>query len=145
MGPAALSSIPVAGWFSRTLLAVSLAAALAVDRLMPTARQRARNRGSVLVVALATYLTSAAFVLQRLLHQWRMPPESVASVGLAARCAVPACRSLLPLRLKNDQEKKSEATLFDYSLFIVASLNVICHVASSVSRQLFDGPFSWRS
>ena len=44
-------------------------------------------------------------------------------------------------RLKYDQERKSAATLFDYSLFIVASLNVVCHVAAAFSRQLFDGPF----
>jgi diguanylate cyclase (GGDEF)-like protein len=44
-------------------------------------------------------------------------------------------------RLKYDKERKSAATLFDYSLFIVASLNVVCHVAAAFSRQLFDGPF----
>src|SRR5207247_8705305 len=44
-------------------------------------------------------------------------------------------------RLKNDRDKKSPATLFDHSLFIVASLNVVCHASAAFSRQLFDVPF----
>src|SRR5260370_25125259 len=44
-------------------------------------------------------------------------------------------------RLKNDGDKKGAANLLDHSLFIVASLNVVCHAAAAFSRQLFDGPF----
>src|SRR2546426_1075872 len=44
-------------------------------------------------------------------------------------------------RLKNDRDKKDAASLFDHSLFIVASLNVVCHASAVFSRQLFDGPF----
>jgi len=141
-GPVALSSIP-AGWMvSRTLLAVLLLAALAVDRLMPTARQPSKETAAaLLVVALATYLTSAAFLAApaapmahaaRILSRpWDLLPAALFMVAAV----------FFRLRLKNDREKKSEATLFDYSLFIVASLNVICHVAAAFSRQLFDGPF----
>jgi diguanylate cyclase (GGDEF)-like protein len=32
-------------------------------------------------------------------------------------------------------------SLYDYSLFIVATLNFICHVSAAFSRNLFDGPF----
>src|SRR3989475_3503450 len=140
--PEALSNIP-AGWMvSRTLLAVLLLAALAVDRFMPTARQPSKETAAaLLVVALATYLTSAAFfaapaapmahVTRILSRPWDLLPAALFLVAAV----------FFRLRLKNDREKKSEATLFDYSLFIVASLNVICHVAAAFSRQLFDGPF----
>jgi len=141
-GPVALSSIPVGWMVSRTLLAVLLLAALAVDRFMPTARQPSKETAAaLLVVALATYLTSAAFLAApaapiahaaRILSRpWDLLPAALFMV--AAVC--------FRLRLKEDREKKSEATFFDYSLFIVASLNVICHVAAAFSRHLFDGPF----
>jgi len=38
------------------------------------------------------------------------------------------------------REAKS-ASVYDYSLFLVASLNVCCHVAAAFSRHLLDGPF----
>jgi len=141
-GPVALSSIP-AGWMvGRTLLAVLLLAALAVERFMPTARQPSKETAAaLLVVALTTYLTSAAFfaapaapmahAARILSRPWDLLPAALFMV--AAIC--------FRLRLKNDRETKSGATLFEYSLFIVASLNVICHVAAAFSRQLFDGPF----
>src|SRR5207245_8906521 len=44
-------------------------------------------------------------------------------------------------RLRSDRDKKGSASLFDHSLFVVASLNVICHASAAFSRQLFDGPF----
>src|SRR5712671_4644106 len=142
MGPAALSNIPVGWMVSRTLLAVLLLAALAVDRFMPTARQPSKETAAaLLVVALATYLTSAAFFAAPaapMAHATRIlsRPWDLLPAALFLVAAV-----FFRLRLKNDREKKSEATLFDYSLFIVASLNVICHVAAAFSRQLFDGPF----
>src|SRR5229473_1599991 len=86
---------------------------------------------ALLVVALATYLTSAAFLAapaapvahaSRILSRpWDLLPAALFMV--AAVC--------FRLRLKEDREKKSEATLFDYSIFIVAALNVICHVAAA--------------
>jgi diguanylate cyclase (GGDEF)-like protein len=36
---------------------------------------------------------------------------------------------------------KGAASLYDYSLFSVAALNFVCHLAATFSRQLFDGPF----
>jgi diguanylate cyclase (GGDEF)-like protein len=141
-GPVALSGIP-AGWMvSRTLLAVLLLAAIAVDRYMPTARQPSKETAAaLLVVALAAYLTSAAFLAAP-----AAPVAHAASLFSRPWDLLPAALFLVAAvcfrqRLKNDKEKKSEASLLDYSLFIVASLNVICHVAAAFSRQLFDGPF----
>jgi diguanylate cyclase (GGDEF)-like protein len=141
-GPVALSGIP-AGWMvSRTLLAVLLLAAIAVDRYMPTARQPSKETAAaLLVVALAAYLTSAAFLAAP-----AAPVAHAANFVSRPWDLLPAALFLVAAicfrqRLRNDKEKKSEASLFDYSLFIVASLNVICHVAAAFSRQLFDGPF----
>ena len=142
IGPAALSGVPVGWMVSRTVLAVLLLAAVAVERYMPTARQPSKETAAALLaVALAVYLTSAAFLaapaapLARagnlLSRPWDLLP---AALFLAAA----AC---FRIRLKNDKDKKSSASVFDYSLFLVASLNVICHLSAAFSRQLFDGPF----
>src|SRR5206468_1293485 len=44
-------------------------------------------------------------------------------------------------RLKDTKRGKGPAGVYDYALFAVASLNVICHMSAAFSRQLFDGPF----
>jgi diguanylate cyclase (GGDEF)-like protein len=141
-GALALSRIPMGWMVSRTLLAVLLLAAIAVERYMPTARQPSKETAAaLLVVALAAYLTSAAFLAapaapvahaaNLLSRPWDLLPGALFLV--AAVC--------FRQRLKNDKDKKGSASLFDHSLFIVASLNVVCHVAAAFSRQLFDGPF----
>lgn len=141
-GALALSQIPMGWMVSRTLLAVLLIAAIAVERYMPTARQPSKETAAaLLVVALAAYLTSAAFLAapaapvaraaNLLSRPWDLLPAALFLI--AAVCFFQ--------RLKNDGEKKGSASLFDHSLFIVASLNVVCHVAAAFSRQLFDGPF----
>jgi diguanylate cyclase (GGDEF)-like protein len=141
-GALALSHIPMGWMVSRTLLAVLLLAAIAVERYMPTARQPSKETAAaLLVVALAAYLTSAAFLAapaapvahaaNLLSRPWDLLPAALYLV--VAVCFLE--------RVKNDRDKKGSASLFDHSLFIVASLNVICHVAAAFSRQLFDGPF----
>jgi len=141
-GTLTLSHIPMGWMVSRTLLAVLLLAAIAVERYMPTARQPTKEAaGALLVVALAAYLTSAAFLAAPaapLAHAanlvsrpWDLLPAALFS--FAAAC--------LYRRLRNDKQKKNSSGIFDYSLFVVASLNVVSHVAAAFSRQLFDGPF----
>jgi diguanylate cyclase (GGDEF)-like protein len=141
-GALVLSHIPLGWMVSRTLLAVLLLAAIAVERYMPTARQPSKETaGALLVVALAAYLTSAAFLAAPaapvahaaafLSRPWDLLPAAL--FAFAAACFY--------RRLKSDKEKKSSSGIFDYSLFIVASLNVVCHMSAAFSRQLFDGPF----
>ena len=141
-GALALSGIPIGWMVSRTLLAVLLLAAIAVERYMPTARQPSKETAAgLLVVALAAYITSAAFLAapaapvahaaHLLSRPWDLLPTALFLI--AAVC--------FRQRLKNDREKKGAASLFDHSLFIVASLNVVCHASAIFSRQLFDGPF----
>jgi diguanylate cyclase (GGDEF)-like protein len=142
VGTLTLSQVPVGWMVSRTLLAVLLLAAVAVEYYMPTARKPSKETAAALfVVALATYLTSAAFLAAPaapavrennfLSRPWDLLP---AALYLAAAVA-------FRLRITAEKDKKSSASLFDYSLLIVAFLNVVCHVAAAFSRQLFDGPF----
>ena len=141
-GALALSHIPMGWMVSRTLLAVLLLAAVAVERHMPTARQPSKETAAaLLVVALAAYMTSAAFLAA--------PAAPIAhAVNLLSRPwdLLPAALFLFAAvcfrqHIKNDCDRKSAASLFDRSLFVVASLNVICHASAAFSRQLFDGPF----
>ncbi len=140
-GALALSGIPIGWMVSRTLLAVLLLAAIAIERYMPTARQPTKETAAgLLVVALAAYMTSAAFLAapaapvahaaNLLSRPWDLLPAALFLI--AAVC--------FRQRLKNG-DKKGAASLFDHSLFIVASLNVVCHASAAFSRQLFDGPF----
>ena len=138
-GPAAMSRIPLGWMVSRTLLAVLLLAAIAVERYMPTARQPSKETaGALLVVAVAAYLTSAAFLAA--------PSAPVAH----AQNMISRPWDLLPgvlfflaalsfyHRIASD---KAPATLYDYTLLAVASLNVVCHVSAAFSTRMFDGPF----
>jgi diguanylate cyclase (GGDEF)-like protein len=137
-----LSHIPMGWMVSRTLLAVLLLAAIAVERYMPTARQPSKETAAgLLVVALAAYMTSAAFLAAPaapVAHAANLVsrPWDLVLAGLFLIAAV-----CFRQRLKNSRDKKGGASLFDHSLLIVASLNVICHLSAAFSRQLFDGPF----
>jgi len=131
--------IPLGWMVSRTLLAVLLLAAIGVENYTPTARQPSKEIAvALLVVALAAYATSAAFLAapsapiahpsQLLSRVWDLLP---AFLFLAAAVA-------FFLRIKQDEKS---ASVYDYSLFVVASLNVVCHIAAAFSRHLLDGPF----
>jgi diguanylate cyclase (GGDEF)-like protein len=141
-GPLALAKIPMGWMVGRTVLAVLLLSAVAVERYIPTARQPSKETaGALLVVAIAAYLTSAAFlaapsapvahVASFISRPWDLLPGTLFFV--AAVC--------FRQRLQNSKNSKSSASLYDYSLFVVASLNVVCHVSAAFSRHLFDGPF----
>jgi len=145
-GALALSGIPIGWMVSRTLLAVLLLAAIGVERYMPTARQPSKETAAgLLVVALAAYMTSAAFLAapaapvahaaNLLSRPWDLLPAALFLI--AAVC--------FRQRLKNDRDKKDAASLFDHSLFIVASLNVVCHASAVFSRSFSMARFFWRS
>lgn len=138
-GPLAIYRIPMGWMVGRTLLAVLLLAALAVERYMPTARQPSKElAGALLVVALGAYATSAAFLAA--------PASPVAHrAALVSRPwdLLPGVLFLIAAigfrqRFRSD---KNAASLYDYALFLVASLNVVCHVSAAFSKQLLDGPF----
>jgi diguanylate cyclase (GGDEF)-like protein len=138
-GHAAPTAVPMGWMVSRTLLAVMLLAAIAVERYLPTSRQPSRETaGAVLVVLMATYLTSAAFLAAP-----ATPVAHAASIfsrpwdllpGMLFLAAAICFRQRL-------ESGKTSPSLYDYSLFGVAALNVVCHAAATFSRHLFDGPF----
>lgn len=138
-GGAAGLRVPMGWMVGRTLLAILLLAALAVEKYTPTARQPSREIAvALLVVALAAYATSAAFLAapsapmahpsELFSRVWDLLPGTL---FLAAAVA-------FFLRIKSNEES---ASVTDHSLFLVASLNVVCHVAAVFSRRLLDGPF----
>ena len=141
-GNVPLQSIPMGWMVSRTLLGVMLLAAILVERYLPTARQPSRETaGALAVVAVAAYLTSAAFLAapaapvaqasKILSRPWDLLP------GALFLAATLCFRE----RLKSAKNSKTSIGIYDYSLLLVAALNFICHVAAAFSRQLFDGPF----
>jgi len=141
-GAVGLSRVPLGWMVSRTLLAVLLLAALAVERYMPTARQPSKETaGALLVVTIAAYLTSAAFLAAP-----ASPDVHAANLFSRPWDLLPGALFLFAAiffyrRLKNDRNAKNSSSLFDYSLFVVAALNFVCHLSATFSRQLFDGPF----
>ncbi len=139
-GHVPLTSIPMGWMVSRTMLGVMLLAAILVERYIPTARQPSRETaGALLVVAIAAYLTSAAFLAAP-----AAPVARAANTFSRPWDLLPGALFLLAaifFRKRLKSSGKNTAGLYDYSLFAVASLNFICHVAATFSRQLFDGPF----
>ncbi len=142
LGPVALSHVPMGWMVGRTLLAVLLLAALAVERFIPTARQPSRETaGALFVVAVAAYVTSAAFIaapatpVAQASALFSRPWEALPG-GLFVLAAIFFYR-----RFQQGKKRDSESSLYDYSLFLVALLNASCHLAAMFSRRLFDGPF----
>ena len=135
------SAIPMGWMVSRTLLAVLLLAAIAVERYLPTARQPSRETaGALLVVAIVAYLTSAAFLAapatpaahagELLSRPWDLLPGALffaAALWLRKR--------------PRTATGKNAVVAHGHRLFAVAGLNFVCHAAAIFSRQLFDGPF----
>jgi diguanylate cyclase (GGDEF)-like protein len=141
-GQVVLSHVPMGWMVGRTLLAVLLLAALAVERFLPTSRQPSRETaGALFVVAAAAYVTSAAFIAAPATplakygalfsRPWELLPGGL--FGLAA--------FFFYKRFQEQQKNDNEAPLYDYSLFLVALLNTACHLAAVFSRRVFDGPF----
>jgi diguanylate cyclase (GGDEF)-like protein len=141
-GTVVLSHVPMGWMVGRTLLAVLLLAALAVERFIPTARQPSRETaGALFVVAAGAYITSAAFIAAPATPVAKITafvsrPWEVLPGGLFVLAALFFYR-----RYRVEKKNDSDSALYDYSLFLVALLNVACHVAAMFSRRLFDGPF----
>ena len=140
-GNLSVQNVPMGWMVSRTLLGVMLLAAILVERYLPTARQPSRETaGALLVVAIAAYVTSATFLAAP-----ATPVAHAASIVSRPWDLLPgvlffAAAIFFRQRLKT-ANSKSGPSIYDYSLFTVASLNFVCHLSAAFSRQLFDGPF----
>jgi diguanylate cyclase (GGDEF)-like protein len=141
-GQLPLSHVPMGWMVGRTLLAVLLLAALAIERFLPTSRQPSRETaGALFVVAACAYITSAAFVAA--------PATPIAKYGaffsrpweLLPGCLFAAAAYYFYQRYLEKQKTGGETSLYDYSLFLVALLNTACHLSAIFSRRIFDGPF----
>jgi len=141
-GQLTLSSVPMGWMVGRTLLAVLLLAALAVERFLPTSRQPSRETaGALFVVAAAAYITSAAFIAAP-----ATPAAKFGAVFSRPWEALPGTLFALAAwffyrRYQEHKKADSDASLYDYSLFLVAFLNALCHLGAMFSQRLFDGPF----
>jgi len=142
LGHAVSASVPMGWMVGRTLLAVVLLAAVGVERYMPPARQPSRETAAaVMVVLLAAYLTSAAFLAAP-----AMPVAQAANVISRPWDGLPGALFLLAAvwfwrRLKEGQQRGQTSSLYEYSLLAVATLNLVCHASAAFSQRLFDGPF----
>ncbi len=135
-GPISLYRVPMSWMVSRTLLAVLLLAAIAVERRMPKARQPSREiAAALLVVAAAAYLTSAAFLAA--------PAAPIARSGSVLSRPWDLLPGLLFLLAAYFYQRRlnAKATLYDYALFGVTLLNAASHAAACFSQTFFDGPF----
>ena len=131
--------VPLGWMVSRTLLAVLLLAGLAVETYTPTARQPSKEIAvALLVVALSAYATSAAFLAAP--SAPRSQPAHLLSRSWDLLPALLFFAAAVAFRWRLRRDPRS-ASVYDYSLFLVATLNVVCHVAAAFSRHLLDGPF----
>jgi diguanylate cyclase (GGDEF)-like protein len=130
------SHVPMSWMVSRTLLAVLLLAAIVVERRMPNSRQPGREIAvALLIVAVASYLTSAAFLAAPAAPLTRAAkfisrPWDLLPAFLFAVATVLYFRRL-----------RTTATPYDYSLVGVTLLNLAGHLAACFSRVFLDGPF----
>jgi diguanylate cyclase (GGDEF)-like protein len=129
---------PMTWVIGRTLLAVLLVAALAVERRLPTARHPGREiiAGLVAVVLSASVLS--------IVHG-RLPADIVVHLG----GAFPQPGNLFPAGLfliatvGYHRRLKRTTSPFDRSLYLTAGLNVACCLAASQSEHRLDTPFAF--
>jgi diguanylate cyclase (GGDEF)-like protein len=129
--------VPTAWMIGRTLLAVLVLAALALERGVPFSRDPGRETAlAFFAVGLLAYLTSAAYLgtafepvihpLGRLARPWDLLPAALfllAAIGFGGRPLV-------------------EKTSFDRAICAALWLNVACHVAATQSTRTLDAPFA---
>ncbi len=136
-GTAAQMHVPMAWMVNRTILAVLLLAALAVEKRLPNARDPGRElAGALLVVGAVAYLTSAAY--------FGAPAEP----AMKPAALVPRPWDLIPAALYLAaaigfrRRLRTAASAFDYAICWAAGLNVACHLVASQSERLLDAPFT---
>jgi len=127
---------PMTWVVSRTLLAVLLVAALAVEWHIPTAR----HPGWEIAIALGVVLLSSSLLATA---HWKLPADMlVAPSGLFPRPGnlLPALLFLVAA-LGYHWRLRRTATPFDRSLVFATALNFACCLAASQSERRLDAPF----
>ncbi len=127
---------PMTWVVGRTLLAVLLVAALAVEWHIPTAR----HPGWEIAVALGVVLLSSSLLATA---HWTLPADLlIAPNGVFPRPGnlVPAVLFLIATAGYHERLKRT-ATPFDRSLVFATALNFACCLAASQSERRLDAPF----
>lgn len=126
------------GWFAgRTLLAVVLLVALAVEKRIPVSREPGKEiAAATMIVGATAYLTSAFyFMLPRVPkiqpHAWIPRPWDLLPAAIYIAATIGYGRRL-----------RKANTWLDRSLFLGAGLNVICHITISQSEHMLDACYS---
>jgi len=134
---AATLEVPAAWMIARTLLAVLLLAALAVERQLPNARNPGREiGGGFLAVGVMTYITSALFI------------RGVSGLPVDADALIPRPWQLLPAALFLTaaigywRRLRVADAWCDRAIFLTAVLNVGCHLMASQAVGLLSAPFA---
>ncbi|HEX9760519.1 MAG TPA: GGDEF domain-containing protein [Candidatus Acidoferrales bacterium] len=131
------TSVPLAWMLSRNLLALLLCLAVWVDRRMPNSRDLGREVTlMVLLVAGVAYLTSAIYLSGPSdpgIHSgtWLPRPWDLAPATLFLIAAIGFRRRL-----------STAHSFSDRSIFLMASINVVCHLLASQSSDWLDAPFA---
>jgi diguanylate cyclase (GGDEF)-like protein len=132
------NQISLAWMAGRTLLAVLLLAALAVERRIPVAREPAKEMaGATLIVGVAAYLTSVFYFM--LPNAPKIHPGAL----------IPRPWDLLPAAIflaaaiGYGRRLNREGAYLDRALFFTAALNVLCHVAMSQSQRHLDAAYTF--
>jgi diguanylate cyclase (GGDEF)-like protein len=129
--------VPMAWMVSRTLLALVLLAALAVERRVPNSRDPGREIAvALVVVVVVAYMTSAAFF------------GSPLDLLMRPKAALSRPGDLLPAILFGiaaigfGRRSRRHASPFDHAFSLALWMNVACHVLATQSERLLDAPFT---
>ncbi len=135
--PSIQTHVPLTWMVSRTLLALTLIAALAVERRVQNSRDPARELAVALIVVVGVaYLTSAAFLGSPLRAEMH-PGATLARPG-----------DLLPALLFAvagfgfGGRLRRGAFPVDGAFCVALWMNVACHLVASQSERLLDAPFT---
>ena len=136
-GALAQVRVPMAWMVSRTLLALVLIAALAVERRVPNSREPGREIAiALLVVVAVAYLTSAAYLgspLEPSMH----PGAAFSRVGDLLPAALFAIAAL-----GFGRRMRRGASSVDWTFCTALWMNVACHLVATQSERLLDAPFT---
>jgi len=130
-------TVPEAWMVSRTLLAVLMVAALAVEKRIPHARDPKREMvGTIVVVGMIAYLIGVAYFTVQAeapIHPGAIVPRPWDILPAAIYLLAAVCYWR---RLANAH------SAFDSSICIAAGMNVACHLAATQSQHLLDAPYT---
>jgi diguanylate cyclase (GGDEF)-like protein len=136
-GASAQARVPLAWMVSRTLLALVLIAALAVERRIPNSREPGREIAIAMVVVVAVaYVTSAAY----LGSTWA--PEMHPNAFLSRPGYLLPAFLFAVAAIAFGRHQRRGVSPVDRIFCAALWMNVACHLVATQSEQLLDAPFT---